>query len=115
MAAQCNVHPKPRILYVEDDGDIREMMILLLSHEGFSVSSAGTSRDALHQAQSNVFDLFLIDHRLPDLSGLELCRRLRQVDAATPILFFSGSTQESERQAALECGAQGLLNKTRRH
>ena len=111
MAAQSNVPPKPRVLYVEDDGDVREMMILLLSHEGFSVSAAGTGKDALQQARSDFFDVFLIDHRLPDLSGLELCRRLRQFDATTPILFFSGSTQESERQAALECGAQGYLVK----
>ena len=103
--------PPPRILCVEDDGDTREMMIVLLSHEGFLVSAAGTGKDALDQARSNKFDLFLIDNRLPDLSGLELCRRFRQVDRTTPILFFSGVTQESERQAALESGAQGYLIK----
>ncbi len=100
-----------RILYVEDDGDTREMMILLLSHEGFSVTGAGTGKDALDHARSNKFDLFLIDYRLIDISGLELCRRLRQAHAKTPIVFFSGATQESERQAALECGAQGYLEK----
>ena len=111
MDLPSNASPKPTILYVEDDGDTREMMILLLSHEGFSVSAVGTGKDALHQAQSHVFDLFLIDNRLPDFSGLELCRRLRRFDATTPIVFFSGVTQESERQAALESGAQGYLIK----
>lgn len=111
MDAQSGAPLKHRILYVEDDGDTREMMILLLSFEGFSVTSAGSGKDALNHARSNRFDLFIIDNRLPDLSGLELCRGIRQVAATTPILFFSGVTQESERQAALESGAQGYLVK----
>lgn len=103
--------PEARILYIEDDRDTREMMVLLLSFEGYTVTTAGTGKDALDQARSNRFDLFLIDHRLPDLSGLEVCRRIRQLDSTTPILFFSGVAQESAQRAALENGAQGYLVK----
>lgn len=87
------------------------MMILLLSHEGFSVSAAGTGKEALELARSNKFDLFLIDNMLIDMSGVELCRRFRQEDATTPIVFFSGLAHEETKRAALECGAQGYLIK----
>lgn len=103
--------PQLRILYIEDDRDTREMMVLLLSYEGYAVTAAGTGKEALDQARSKRFDLFLIDHVLPDLNGLEVCRRLRQLDSTTPILFFSGVAQESAKTAALESGAQGYLVK----
>ena len=111
MDEEFTVPLRPGILYIEDDGDTREMMILLLSFEGFSVTGARTGKDAIEQARSSKFDLLLIDQRLPDLSGPEVCRRIREFDSTTPILFFSGVTQESAKRAALESGAQGYLVK----
>jgi two-component system alkaline phosphatase synthesis response regulator PhoP len=102
---------KPRILYVEDHEDTRESISLLLKHSDYEVIDIESGSSALDRAQQEHFDLYLFDSRLPDVSGEELCRKIREFDASTPILFFSGVAYESERQRALSCGAQAYLTK----
>jgi two-component system, OmpR family, alkaline phosphatase synthesis response regulator PhoP len=102
---------KPRILYVEDHEDTRESISLLLKFSDYEVVDMDSGTTALSQAQQEHFDLYLFDSRLPDVSGEELCRKIREFDASTPILFFSGVAYEKEKQSALSCGAQGYLTK----
>ena len=102
---------KPRILYVEDHEDTRESISLLLKFSDYDVVDMDSGTTALSQAQREHFDLYLFDSRLPDVSGVELCRKIREFDASTPILFFSGVAYEAEKQSALKCGAQGYLTK----
>jgi len=102
---------RPRILYAEDHQDTRELVSLLLRHSNYEVIGTESGADALDQARRERFDLYLFDTLLPDVSGIELCHRIREFDASTPILFFSGVAYEAERQRALSCGAQAYLTK----
>lgn len=102
---------KPRILYVEDHEDTRESVSLLLKYSDYEVVDTESGSTALDRAHQEHFDLYLFDSRLPDVSGEELCRKIREFDAFTPILFFSGVAYENERQKALSCGAQAYLTK----
>ena len=101
---------RPRILFVEDHDDTRSMIRLLLGNRGYQVKTAGTANEGLALAQNESFDLFLLDYQLGDGNGKELCQKIREFDAATPILFFSASHPRIQ-QEAVECGAQGFILK----
>jgi DNA-binding response OmpR family regulator len=103
--------PKPRILCVEDNEDTSVLLDMLLTHDGYEVESARNLADTLKLASSSVFDLYLLDHRLPDGTGVELCRRLREIAPQTPVVFFSGSALPAERQRGLDAGARAYLVK----
>lgn len=100
-----------RVLYVEDHADTVEMVTLLLSARGFEVLSRSTIAEGLKAAAAQDFDLYLIDLWLPDGSGLDLCRKLREFDTQTPIVFYSAAAYEDDREAALGSGAQAYLIK----
>lgn len=102
---------KPRILYAEDHQDTRELVSLLLRHSNYEVVGIENGRVALDWARQEHFDLYLLDTILPDVSGIELCHKIREFDASTPILFFSGVAHEADKLKALGCGAQGYLTK----
>jgi two-component system, OmpR family, response regulator len=99
------------ILVVEDHKDTREVVTLLLELRGYKVSQAETVAVALQLARTESFDLYLLDSRLPDGSGVELCRSIRQFDGNTPIIFYSASAYETDKREAIACGAQGYLVK----
>jgi DNA-binding response OmpR family regulator len=101
---------KPRILFVEDHDDTRRMVIRLLVHRGYQIETAETLDEGLKMAQAEDFDLFLLDYQLDDGNGKELCKKIREFDAATPILFFSASHPKIQEDA-MECGAQGYVLK----
>jgi PAS domain S-box-containing protein len=105
--------PTPTILHVDDDAINRESLGYLLRASGFSVQDAATGAEALRLATEKP-DVILLDVCLPDLSGLEVCRRLKS-DPATariPILQFSALRVSSEdRSAGLEVGADAYLAK----
>jgi len=87
------------------------MLQLLLSHEDYEVSIATSISEALRLATSEIFDLFVLDRRLPDGSGVELCRQLHVVSPGVPCIFYSGDAYELHRQQALDAGAQGYVSK----
>jgi OmpR-family two-component system manganese-sensing response regulator len=101
---------KPRILFVEDHDDTRLMVRRLLGNQGYWVDTAETLSDGLELARNKDFDLFLLDYRLEDGNGKELCKKIREFNAATPILFFSASHPRIQEDA-MECGAQGFILK----
>jgi CheY-like chemotaxis protein len=98
-----------RILCVEDHADTCELLRLLLSD--YEVLTASTCSEALEVVQSKPVDLYVLDSRLPDGTGLELCRRIRASDRHTPILVYSADAHEAAEQQALEAGAQAYLTK----
>jgi DNA-binding response OmpR family regulator len=85
-----------------------------LESRNYEVTSAQTIATALELARQEKFDLFLLDSRLPDGSGLDLCKGIRQFDVHTPIIFFSADAYEADKTMALEAGAQGYLTKPAR-
>ena len=101
----------PRVLYIEDHEDTRELVTLVLEQKCYEVVTGSTIKSGVALAASQKFDLYLLDSWLPDGSGLELCRRIREFDKATPIIFYSAAAYESDRVEAIRSGAQAYLIK----
>ncbi len=100
-----------RILYVEDHDDTRDLVTLVLQDCDYDVTTAQTIDSALQLARAERFNLYLLDSWLPDGSGIDLCRRIREFDGHTPIIFYSAAAYEADRESALSAGAQGYLTK----
>ena len=101
----------PRVLYIEDHEDTRELVTLVLEQKSFEVVTGATIASGVALAGSQDFDLYLLDSWLPDGSGLDLCKEIRKFDKATPILFYSAAAYEADRELALNSGAQAYLVK----
>jgi len=102
-----------RVLIVEDEPDIRELVVHHLKREGYLVSAASSGEEALRQVQAAPPDLVLLDLMLPAMDGLEVCRRLRQ-DPATvslPIVMLTAKGDEVDRVLGLEIGADDYIVK----
>jgi DNA-binding response OmpR family regulator len=102
---------KPRVLCVEDDEDSREMLSMVLKVRQIDTEAVGTAAQALSLIQTERFDLYLLDTWLPDLDGFELCRRMREADPHTPILFFSGAGYDDDKKRGIEAGANAYVIK----
>ena len=102
---------KHRILYVEDHEDTRDLVRLVLQQRDYDVVTTDNIASALTLADGGTFDLYLLDSRLPDGSGIELCKQLRNLDGRTPIVFYSAAAYEVDRHTAMQSGAQGYLVK----
>jgi DNA-binding response OmpR family regulator len=102
-----------KILIAEDDQDIRELITLTLQFNGFDVSSAGDGNQALEMAQQDNFDLIVLDVRMPRMTGYEVCRRLREIEAMrdVPVVFLSAKGQEQEIREGLDAGASDYILK----
>jgi DNA-binding response OmpR family regulator len=102
---------KSKILLVEDHEDTSDLMVLLLSQLDYDVVTTPSVAGALSLSESANFDLFVLDSLLIDGTGTELCKRIRQRDGATPILFYSAKAYDHDRDEALLAGAQKYLVK----
>jgi len=102
---------KRRVLYVEDHEDTRELIAIVLQQKEYEVITVGTVEGGVRLAVEQSFDLYLLDSWLPDGSGLALCRKLREFDQTTPILFYSAAAYELDKNMALTSGAQAYLIK----
>jgi CheY-like chemotaxis protein len=102
---------KCRILCVDDHFDTSEMLQMLLSEEDYEVKVASTMTEACKLAVAHQFDLYVLDKRLPDGSGVELCTRLTLLTPGVPCIFYSGDAYEIQRQEALEAGAVAYIAK----
>ena len=103
---------RPRILVVDDNEAGRYAVGRVLRQAGFEVTEAGTGGEALRRATRDQPDLVLLDVRLPDISGLEVCRRIKSLPetCSMPVLQMSASAvDDSSRVAALEGGADGYI------
>jgi DNA-binding response OmpR family regulator len=102
---------KQRILYIEDHDDTRQMISLVLHQHSYEVVTESTIKSGVALASQQAFDLYLLDSWLPDGSGIDLCRQIREFDQSTPILFYSAAAYEADRESALDSGAQAYLVK----
>jgi CheY-like chemotaxis protein len=104
---------KGQILVIDDEADIRESLETLLSLEGYTVSLAQNGGEGLRALETKTFDLVLLDLMMPDMSGYEVAKRMRQEtwgrDAT--IVAVSGWGQEAHRRQTREAGFDGHLTK----
>jgi len=110
-----------RILVAEDNLDSRDLLHEQIRLWGYEVTIVSTPAEALALTQSGSFDLYILDNWFSDGpgikpwraedSGIELCRRIRESDSVTPIIFYSAIRSEEERKKAIEAGAQGYILK----
>src|SRR5438552_14701256 len=99
-----------RILVVDDDSRIRDVLRRQLSYEGYQVDLAADSKEAFAQAADNPPDLVVLDWMLPGMSGLEICRRLRSADDM-PILMLTAKGTLEDKIDGLDSGADDYLVK----
>ena len=103
--------PKGRILCTEDDADTRELLVYVLNMAGYEVICTDSPHKALDMIRAGQYDLCLMDNWMPGLSGEDLCKKIREFDSKTPILFYSGAAYDSDKKRAMNSGAQGYLVK----
>lgn len=101
------------ILVVDDEPDIRELVRFGLTQEGFSVETASTAQEGLDRIEKRVPDLVVLDLMLPDMSGTEVCRKLRSraETAQLPIVMLTARAEEVDRVVGFELGADDYVTK----
>ena len=102
-----------RVLVVEDEPNIRELVCLHLVHEGYTCEGVADGQAALERAESERFDLMVLDLMLPGLDGLSLCRAVRNgtLNSDVPILMLTARRDETDKVVGLESGADDYLTK----
>ncbi len=121
LSVSTDFVPNHRILIVEDEEVIRDMIILALEEEGYEALGVSDGRVALELLQSQEsnhgesrFDLVVLDLMLPQVNGLDICRLLRYHGNIIPILILSAKASETDRVLGLEVGAdEGVFNKVK--
>lgn len=113
----CNAPAEQRILFAEDDSDLRNLIISALHREGFHVLAASSGRELLHifsAAARAIVPLpraVVMDIRMPGHSGIELLRALRLAEWTMPVILMTGFGDDQTRKLVLEFGAFALLDK----
>ena len=102
---------KCRVLYVDDHDDSAEMLKLVLADVDYEVESARTVKQALEMVSRIEFDLFVVDKRLPDGSGLELVKQLEKLAPGIPSIVYTGDVYEVHREEAMAAGAHAFVCK----
>lgn len=104
---------KPRILLIEDDENITELVRYNLERADYVVDAVADGEDGLYRASQEAPDLILLDWMLPNLSGLEICRQLRRNTATqnVPIIMLTARADEPDRIRGLEIGADDYICK----
>jgi two-component system phosphate regulon response regulator PhoB len=103
---------KRRVLVVEDESDIRDMLVYNLRQEGYDVASAETGTSALDEVAQFGPDLLILDLMLPDISGVEVCRRIRGRDRPQPaVIMLTAKAEEIDRVVGFEVGADDYVVK----
>jgi two-component system OmpR family response regulator/two-component system alkaline phosphatase synthesis response regulator PhoP len=103
----------PRVLVVEDEVNIRELVCLHLRHEGYTCDAVGDGQAGLVRVQAEQYDLLVLDLMLPGLDGLSLCRAVRngRINTDVPILMLTAKREEADKVVGLESGADDYLTK----
>ena len=107
------VTTSPRVLVVEDERNIRELVCLHLGLEGYACEGLGNGQEALARAERERFDLLVLDLMIPGLDGVSLCRAVRRAgpNQDVPILMLTARRDESDKVLGLESGADDYLTK----
>jgi CheY-like chemotaxis protein len=101
---------RPRILFVDDHEDTRNLISYGLEALGYKVAVTDCTAEGLRLARDKKFDLYLLDSQFAEGSGAELCEAIREFDKTTPIIYFTGE-HPSRLEEALGCPVQGVVMK----
>lgn len=110
MVSPAEYLPMPRVLVVEDDATVSEVVTRYLTREGFDVQAVSDGKEALDRALADPPDIIVLDIMLPTMDGLEVCRRIR-AKAPVPIIMLTALGEESDRVLGLELGADDYITK----
>jgi len=104
---------KPKVIIVDDDRELRDMLALALKHEGFEVSQAANGLKLISTLHVDRPDLILMDVNMSWIDGFELCRALKRNPefCDIPILFISGRGDAADVREGMQCGAAGYFTK----
>lgn len=102
---------KPLVLIADDDADILALVRVRLERSGFAVISAHNGTEALELAGSANPDIAIFDVSMPGLSGIDVTRRLREMDVRTPVILLTARAQEADVEAGAAAGADAYLTK----
>lgn len=102
---------KRRVLIIEDEQELAELLKRHLEDNGFAVQTVGRGDDGVRLAEADAFDLILLDLMLPGMDGIEVCRRLRARTLRTPIVMVTARSTEVEKVLGLEMGADDYIAK----
>jgi len=102
---------QPRLLVVDDEPNILELLSATLRFSGFEVASASTGHEALEMAQSFKPDLMVLDVMMPGLDGFDVARRLRAGGLRTPVLFLTARDSEEDKVTGLTIGGDDYVTK----
>ena len=100
-----------QILLVEDDHDIAALLRLNLEDEGYAITHEPDGGNALQRLDAQTWDAVILDLMLPNVDGLEICRRIRQMTRYLPVIIISARSSETDRITGLETGADDYLAK----
>jgi DNA-binding response OmpR family regulator len=104
-----------RILVVEDDADMRDYLKITLERESFIVDCAPDGQKGSYMARTNDYDMVLLDNMLPNKTGIEVCKDVRQSGKNMPIILLSVKSEADEKAALLDSGADDYLTKPYSH
>src|SRR5215475_2493908 len=101
----------PRVLVVDDEPNIRELVQVALKFHGCAVSTAANGSEAIRQAEATTPDLIVLDVMLPDIDGFEVCRRLRSAGNEVPVIFLTARDTSSDTVTGLAIGGDDYVTK----
>jgi two-component system, OmpR family, response regulator len=103
--------PVPKVLVIDDEPNIRELVQVALKFHGCSVTSGASGREALQRAEADSPDLIVLDVMLPDIDGFEVCRRLRAQANDVPVIFLTARDTTSDTVTGLALGGDDYITK----
>jgi CheY-like chemotaxis protein len=100
-----------RILVIDDDANLRQTLVLVLEHAGYSVTPSGCAREGLYCLQREAFDLIFLDIAMPEIDGLAFLPQLRDHYPHIPVMVLTGNTLPDPAVELLPAGVSGYLSK----
>ena len=100
-----------RILIVDDDDEIRELLEFDVSQSGYFVDTASDGKEGLNKALNNSYDLIILDVMMPKMNGFDVCKNIRQAKLAIPILMLTAKGTIDDKTVGFDCGADDYLVK----
>ncbi len=100
-----------RILIVDDDDEIRDLLEFDISQSGYFTDTAKDGLEALHKALNNVYDLIILDVMMPKMNGFDVCEKIRQAQLSVPILMLTAKGTIDDKTVGFNCGADDYLVK----